>query len=366
MSNAVKFHGSARGQREGGLVVASRICVARRRLKCGTHRLVVFMLEHRFAKLAALATFILLVIGGTVNPTGSSLACPEPTIVCDGQLFPPMVGGVFYEHGHRLAAMTVGLLQIALTVMLFRRRRELRRLAVLLLAMVIAQGLLGAITVAYKLPWFISTGHLLLGMSYFAALVYTAFRTRPEPSVVELGRHDRLRADLGDARRWIAIACGTVLVQLLLGALVRHHGAAMVCLGMPTCTIGGDWWPAAAVQQLHMIHRAFGVVTAIVTSVAAIAVLRRTRAWPSLRLLALVAPVLVVGQVVLGIYTVMTLRSVPIAVGHFAGATALWGLWISAWLLTAPRGREIARAGGSAGEGARAAVSPSLLREATP
>ena len=51
-------------------------------------------LEHRFAKLAALATFLLLVIGGTVNPTGSSLACPEPTIVCDGQLFPPMVGGV--------------------------------------------------------------------------------------------------------------------------------------------------------------------------------------------------------------------------------------------------------------------------------
>src|SRR3954468_13871861 len=114
------------------------------------------VLTHRIAKLAAGATFILLVIGGTVNPTGSSLACPEPTIVCDGQLFPPMVGGVLYEHGHRLAAMTVGLLQIALTVMLFSRRRSMRRLAVILLGMVIAQGLLGAITVAYKLPWFVS------------------------------------------------------------------------------------------------------------------------------------------------------------------------------------------------------------------
>ena len=76
------------------------------------------MLEHRFAKLAAAATFVLLVIGGTVNPTGSSLACPEPTMVCHGQLFPPMVGGVLYEHGHRLAAMSVGLLQIALTLLL--------------------------------------------------------------------------------------------------------------------------------------------------------------------------------------------------------------------------------------------------------
>ena len=295
------------------------------------------MLEHRFAKLAALATFLLLVIGGTVNPTGSSLACPEPTIVCDGQLFPPMVGGVLYEHGHRLAAMTVGLLQIALTVLLLLRRPGLRRLAVLLLAMVIAQGVLGAITVQYKLPWFISTGHLLLGMGYFAALIYTAFRTRRAPSVLELSRHDRLRADLGDARRWIGIACGTILVQLLLGALVRHHGAAMVCLGMPACTLDGAWWPAEAVQQLHMIHRGFGVVTAVVTTIAAVAVFRRAQAWPSLRLLALAAPVLVAAQVVLGIYTVLTLRSVPVAVGHFAGATGLWALWISAWLVTGRR-----------------------------
>jgi heme A synthase len=314
------------------------------------------MLEHRIAKLAALATFVLLVIGGTVNATNSSLACPEPTIVCHGQLFPPMVGGVLYEHGHRLAAMTVGLVQIVLTVMLFSRRPARRRLAVILLGMVIAQGLLGAITVSYKLPWFVSTGHLLLGMSYFAALIYTAFRTRPEPSVVELERHDRLRAALGGARRWIAIACVAVLIQLLLGALVRHLGAAMVCLGAPECTRAGDWWPSAAVQQLHMIHRGFGVVTAVVTTTAAIAVLRRARAWPALRLLALAAPLLVIGQIILGLYTVLTLRAVPLAVGHFAGATALWALWTSAWLLTGPR-----RAGTAAAE-----VGPALRREVAP
>src|SRR5215467_3778997 len=177
------------------------------------------MLEHRLAKLAAAATFVLLVIGGTVNATNSSLACPEPTLVCHGQLFPPMVGGVLYEHGHRLAAMTVGLLQIALTVLLALRRPELRRLGWILLGLVIAQGALGAITVGYKLPWFVSTGHLLLGMSYFATLIYTAFRTRPEPSAAELAHHARLRDALGRTRRWIAVACGAVFVQLLLGAL---------------------------------------------------------------------------------------------------------------------------------------------------
>lgn len=293
------------------------------------------MAEHRFAQLTAAATFILLVIGGTVNPTGSSLACPEPTLLCNGQLFPPMVGGVLYEHGHRLAAMTVGLLQIALTWSLLRRRKDMRRLPFVLLGMVIAQGALGAITVQYKLPWFISTAHLLLGFSYFAALIYTAFRTRPAATVVELQHHDVLRSELGGARRWIGIAAATVLVQLLLGALVRHLGAAMVCLGMPSCTLGGEWWPEAGVQHLHMIHRAFGVVTAIVTIVAAVKVLRRAQGWVAVRTLALIAPVLVIGQIVLGIYTVMSLRAVPLAVGHFAGAASLWALWCSMWLITA-------------------------------
>src|SRR5688572_29228315 len=294
------------------------------------------MLAHRFAKLVAFATFVLLVIGGTVNPTGSSLACPEPTFGCNGQLFPPMVGGVLYEHGHRLAAMTVGLLQIVLTVLLFRRPK-LRLLGLVLLGLVLAQGALGAITVQYKLPWFVSTGHLLLGMSYFAALIYTGFLTRRAPSVVELDRHARLRAELGPARRWIAVACGFVFVQLLLGALVRHLGAALVCLGMPTCTRSGDWWPDTWVQHVHMIHRGFGVVVAIVTTVAAIQVLRRARSWPAMRLLAMLAPVLVVAQVALGVLTVLSLRAVPLAVGHFAGAAGLWALWASAWLLTRTR-----------------------------
>lgn len=295
------------------------------------------MLEHRLAQAAAIATFILLVIGGTVNPTGSSLACPEPTFVCHGQLFPPMVGGVFYEHGHRLAAMTVGMLQIALTVMLFLRRRDARMLGLGLLGMVILQGALGAITVKYKLPWFVSTGHLLLGMSYFATLIYTAFRTRSAPSVVELQRHDRMRDDLGRARTWIVIACVTVLVQLLLGALVRHHGAAMVCLGMPSCTISGEWWPDTGVQHLHMIHRAFGVVTAIVTTIAAVVVATRAKNWPRLRLMAMLAPALVAAQIVLGIFTVLSMRAVPLAVGHFAGAASLWALWMSMFLMTGKR-----------------------------
>jgi cytochrome c oxidase assembly protein subunit 15 len=292
------------------------------------------MLEHRFSKLVACATFVLLVIGGTVNPTGSSLACPEPTFVCHGQLFPPMVCGVFYEHGHRLAAMSVGILQIILTWLLWRRGSK--KLGVTLLAMVIGQGLLGAITVKYKLPWFVSTAHLCLAMSYFATLVYTAFRTRPQPTVMQLEQHDRRVAALGPAQTWIKIALGAVMIQLLLGALVRHLGAAMVCLGMPTCTMSGDWWPEAGVQHLHMIHRAFGVVVALVTTAAAVQVFRYAKSWSQLRVLAIGAPLLVITQITLGIATVMSMRAVPLAVAHFAGAAGLWALWLSMYFITRP------------------------------
>ena len=297
------------------------------------------MLEHRIAKLAAAATFLLLVIGGMVNATGSSLACPEPTLVCHGELFPTMEGGVLYEHGHRLAAMTVGLLQIFLTYLLWKRREKSAaygKLAWILLGLVIAQGTLGAITVKFKLPWFVSTGHLLLGMSYFATLIYTAFRTRPAPSVVELQQHDRLRAELGTARKWIALAVGAVFVQLLFGALVRHWGAALVCPDMPSCSAVDGFWPEAAIQKMHMIHRMFGVVVAIVTTVSAVMVLRAARSWAQLRLLAAIAPLIVVGQVALGVATVLSMRAVPIAVGHFAGAATLWAIWMSMWLLTGP------------------------------
>jgi cytochrome c oxidase assembly protein subunit 15 len=298
-------------------------------------------LEHRFSKLVALATFALLVIGGTVNPTGSSLACPEPTFTCHGEMFPPMVGGVLYEHGHRLAAMTVGILQIVLTVLMLVRGRH-RLLAVGLLVMVIVQGTLGAVTVKYLLPWYVSTAHLLLAMSYFAALIYTAFLTLPAPSVLELEQHDRRRAELGGARTWIVASVVMVFLQLVLGALVRHHGAAMVCIGIPECTLSGDWWPEAGVQQLHMVHRGFGVLVGIVTAIAGIQVWRAAKSWSGLRVLALIAPVLVLGQIVLGIYTVMTWRSVPVAVGHFAGATALWALWWSAFLITRARSTRLA------------------------
>jgi heme A synthase len=117
--------------------------------------------------------------GGLVNPTGSSLACPEAFVICHGELFPTMQGGVLYEHGHRLIAMTVGLLQLGLTILVWRRRPALRGWAAAALGLVAVQALLGALTVQFLLPWFVSLAHLMVAMTYFAMVLLQAWRMRP-------------------------------------------------------------------------------------------------------------------------------------------------------------------------------------------
>src|SRR5712691_6451293 len=108
---------------------------------------------HRFAVLTATATFVLLFVGGLVTSTGSGLAVPDWPLSF-GQVFPPMVGGVLYEHGHRLAASLVGVLTLALALWLVvgESRPVVRALGLVALFAVILQGVLGGVTVLYKLP----------------------------------------------------------------------------------------------------------------------------------------------------------------------------------------------------------------------
>lgn len=287
------------------------------------------MLEHRLAYATAAAAFVLLVIGGTVNPTGSSLACPEAFVVCHGQLFPELTGGVLYEHGHRLAAMTVGFLQIGLTVALWRRRRAMRGLAAGLLVAVLFQGLLGALTVKYKLPWFVSTSHLTLAFLYLGALIYTAWRTRPA---------DRAPIDLGPARAAVVIATIAVLAQIVLGGLVRHGGAALASVDWPLHE--GSLWPAGPLAlKLHMAHRIAGVLVGLVATGCALVVWRAARGHARLRAMALAVPLVIAGQIVLGFWIVASMRHVPVVVAHFAGAATLWSLWVGMWWMTSSASR---------------------------
>src|SRR5688572_2366175 len=110
------------------------------------------MLLRFFTRLVALSTLILIFAGGLVTSTGSGLSVPDWPNTYGWFMFAfpleKMVGGILYEHGHRLIASTVGIFMIVLTIWLWRvePRRWVRRLGYLALAAVIAQGVLGGIT----------------------------------------------------------------------------------------------------------------------------------------------------------------------------------------------------------------------------
>jgi heme A synthase len=268
------------------------------------------MREYRLALATACATFVLLVIGGLVHATGSSLACPDWPL-CYGQFFPKMEGGILYEHGHRLAALGVAILTALTMVLVFRARadRAPRRLAALAVALVVVQALLGGITVILKLPLLVSSSHLATSMAFFTVVLVLAHRLRPAGAP---------RAPPGP-RGLVGLAALATYLQIVLGALVRHTGAGLACnTRIPLCD--GLWWPSGGPAQLHMAHRLLGVALAALVLAGCLGPLRAARRdGRRLRAgLALAAPGLVAVQVALGLWTVTSFISIPVVTLHLA------------------------------------------------
>jgi heme A synthase len=277
------------------------------------------MREHRFAIATALATFVLLIVGSLVHGTGSSLACPDWPL-CYGSFFPKMENGVEYEHTHRLVATGVGIMTVGLAVLLFLRRdRGLRLYGVGAALLVVFQGILGGITVLYKLPRAISIAHLATSMCFFSLTIMIAIRTAPSLPVVPR-EAARLRRSLG-------IAWGVVLAQIVLGGLVRHTASGLACLDVPLCH--GSLWPAIAPEQVQMIHR-FGAVIAGVVAIA-VALRVRSRATGALRVLALVPVFLVFVQIGLGVASVLSLLNLTTITTHLAVGALLLGSFVVLW-----------------------------------
>src|SRR5512135_1807223 len=140
----------------------------------------------RFTKFVAASTLFLIYAGAMVTSTGSGLAVPDWPLSY-GMLMPPMIAGIFYEHGHRMIAATVGFLTIiqAVWLQLRERKRFVRILGWTSLGAVIAQGVLGGLTVLFLLPHAISIAHaglaeifLCLNMSiaFFASRGFVSMR----------------------------------------------------------------------------------------------------------------------------------------------------------------------------------------------
>jgi heme A synthase len=320
----------------------------------------------RFALAAAFLTVVLIGAGGVVTNTDSGLACPDwPT--CFGSAMPKMTGNVAVEHTHRLIAAAVGLCTVALVVLALRRARQ-GRLAVLLLgfsalilgasfwgarvkhvdghlpliavllvaagyagcawaisrareidgklaagalALVMFQGLLGGLTVLYRLPTLVLVMHLGTSMLFLCLLLVLSLRSP--------GVEQPLQAVPRRIALWMVAAA--VYFQILLGATVRHTGAGLVCTDLPYCR--GALWPAGVhpMVHLHMLHRAFAF---LVFALVVWSSLRLVRAGSGMvRLLAWAAPVLVLLQMALGVLTITTFKDLVPVTAHLLVAALL-------------------------------------------
>jgi len=237
---------------------------------------------HRFALLVAGATFFLIIAGALVTSHDAGLATSDWPL-SNGQLFPRMVGNLFWEHGHRMVATTVGILTIVLVIILFARekRRWVRRLGLLALAGVIAQGLLGGLTVKLNLPLIVSAAHATLAQLFFCTTVSLAvFTSRSwiadQPVMEEQG---------SPAVRYICVAAAVMIfVQLILGATLRHSAT----------------WDKPLPIDLLLTHIGGAIAVTLILSTAAIIVLKRHAGNTFLTRPAKIALALLLVQLLLG------------------------------------------------------------------
>ncbi len=263
-------------------------------------------------------TWMLLLVGGIVHGTGSSLACPDwPT--CYGTFFPKMTGGIFYEHGHRLWASGVGLWTLVMTVGVWRRGdKTLCRWGWIALFLVIFQGLLGGLTVNYRLPPMVSVAHLGTSMIFFAVLVFLSVHSwflsgGPMPQAVS-----------GFSLSLLRLVLIAVFAQILLGGAVRHLGAGLACIDLPLCQ--GALWPQGHwLLKIHMAHRLWAVAVALLIFLLAYTLLRQGRGHRFERRIAVFLVLSVLLQMTLGWFSVDSALGLFYVTAHLGVGALLWG-----------------------------------------
>jgi heme a synthase len=272
---------------------------------------------HRFATLVAVCTLLLIFIGGLVTSTGSGLAVPDWPLSY-GQVFPKMVGGIAYEHGHRMAAATVGLLTMVLALWLWKQepRKSVRRLGFWAVITVVSQGILGGITVLFLLPTAVSVSHAALAQIFLCLTVSIAVFTSPR------WQSDESRLYGSGARSVRAFAgaiTGVVYLQILIGALVRHTGSGLAIPDFPLSY--GRLIPPFFTRQifLHFTHRVGALLIMVMVVGLALSVFKLRPPQERLRRGVAFLILAVAGQVLLGGATIWSSRSTILTTLHVAG-----------------------------------------------
>jgi heme a synthase len=310
---------------------------------------------NRFAWFTAIATLLLICSGGMVTSKGVGLAVPDwpTTFGYNMFLFPvsKWIGGVLFEHTHRLIASTVGFLTIILAIWLRRveDRHWVRILGLMALAGVILQGVLGGLRVTMLKDeigiFHACLAQAFLGLIVVIALVTTNFWRSLSNVTVDPSR----RGGIAPIKT-IAIATTiAIYVQLALGATMRHQHRDLAILDFPTAN--GAWIPDTSATALAKInawrdthalsgvsafqiwlqiaHRFLALLIAVAIIVFCLRVWRDARESASLRRLSILWVALIACQITLGAWTIWSNKAADVATTHVAVGAIMLSFGVS-------------------------------------
>jgi cytochrome c oxidase assembly protein subunit 15 len=289
---------------------------------------------HRWAVATAAATLLLITAGGLVTSTESGLSVPDwPTTYGENPFTFPLskwVGGIRFEHSHRLIASTVGLMTMVLAVWLQRReeRRWVRRLGWAALAAVVAQGVLGGLTVIFLLPTGVSVAHACLAQTFFCISVALAVVTSPGFQAGEA-------APRSPVSRAAALTTALVFGQLLVGAVMRHTKAGLAIPDFPLA-LGRVLPPIESFAvAIHFAHRVGAVLVACAVAACVVQAVRSGR--PRLVRMAWFLAAVVFAQIALGAFTVLSGKQFLVTTAHVATGALLLGASLALSILSRRR-----------------------------
>lgn len=307
----------------------------------------------RLAWAAVAVVLILIVLGGVVRVSDSGLGCGPAGSgthgwpLCNGRLIPTLNVHHVLEYSHRVVASTSGLVIFALFIMAWRRLREnktLVRLTGAAAVLVLVEGLLGAATVEYDLHETLVAVHLGIAMFILGLLVANARAASGRTTLGEWPTGVKRLSIAATTSVWATIVAGGYMSGTQYYGSSKEYlvgGARLACgREFPTCNGGFFPFGDGRLVNIHLIHRGFIYLTAILVVWLVVKLLRNAKTYGlDVRKPAYCALAILVGQILLGALNVWLTKRGELILAHLTVGTLLWltALWLTISVIGRPR-----------------------------
>ncbi|EWG12647.1 cytochrome aa3 controlling protein [Cytobacillus firmus DS1] len=271
----------------------------------------------RLAFLTIILTYILIVFGGYVASSESGMGCGPEWPLCNGLMIPVLEGDTLIEFAHRIIGAILGIMTAVLyfNIQKSNQVRDLDKASKVLMLLLIIQILLGAAVVWLDLPAIIVSVHLMVAMVFLALLILIWRRADEQPSRAKI----KIDQSIQNQFKVVLIL---LLLTLFLGAYIKHRSFGLACSWFE-CTNG--FMPVSFPEMIQTGHRLLaGVLAFYIFILTYLSLKNRWEVRLQNRLIA--ASLLVLGQIIIGILTIISYIEISWAVLHLAFGTALFAI----------------------------------------